>query len=104
MVSQCANPSCRRPFHYLRGGRLYRFELRPMKARADGSVIRDRVSVYFWICERCCNTLSMELDPRRGVVLSEASEGGTSRRLSCEACANENIPLATVGLFSKVGQ
>ncbi len=26
MISNCANPACNKPFHYLRGGRLYRFD------------------------------------------------------------------------------
>ena len=27
MISHCANPRCTLPFHYLRGGRLYRFDI-----------------------------------------------------------------------------
>jgi hypothetical protein len=95
MVSQCANPSCGRPLHYLTGGRLYRFELRPTRARSAGPSVRKRVSVYFWICERCCDTLSLELDPEHGVVLRKSWEKGTSRRLSCEACAEGNTSLHT---------
>jgi hypothetical protein len=36
MISHCANPSCALPFHYLRGGRLYRFDITsPSTPRAD---------------------------------------------------------------------
>jgi hypothetical protein len=88
MVSNCANPTCGRPFHYLRGGRLYSFELRSTEARsASGNPVRKRVTVYFWICEQCCDTLSLKFDPEHGVVLKESWEEGTSQILSCESCA-----------------
>jgi hypothetical protein len=32
MISSCANPVCHEPFHYLRSGRLYRFDSRPSAA------------------------------------------------------------------------
>ena len=28
MISHCANPECHRPLHYLRGGRVYRFDVK----------------------------------------------------------------------------
>jgi hypothetical protein len=91
MVSHCANPSCGRAFHYLRGGRLYSFELRSTKARsANEDPVRKRVSVYFWICEQCCDTLSLEFDQEHGVVLKESWEEGASQKLSCETCAEAN--------------
>jgi hypothetical protein len=35
MISQCANPACNKPFHYRRGGRLYRFEMIGQGAGAE---------------------------------------------------------------------
>jgi hypothetical protein len=31
MISHCANPDCGVPFHHLRGGRLFRFEVKPSR-------------------------------------------------------------------------
>lgn len=91
MVSHCANPTCGKPFHYLRGGRLYSFELRStMTHSVDEKPARKRATVYFWICERCCDTLSLEFDPEHGVVLKESWEEGINQGLSCEACAEAN--------------
>lgn len=92
MVSHCANPSCGRPFHYLRGGRLYSFELRPAMLSGMSLAVRKRVSVYFWICEQCCGTLSLEFDPEHGVILKASREEGTRQRISCGACGEASIP------------
>lgn len=49
MVSQCANPECGKPLHYLRDGRIFllEFEVRA----ADGDL--GRRAEHFWLCGKC---------------------------------------------------
>jgi hypothetical protein len=75
MVSHCANPNCKVPFHYLRGGRLYRFDIKsPQMPCADvpNAICSDkpsRATVYFWMCMDCCRRFSLKFDPCAGVEL-----------------------------------
>ncbi len=87
MVTKCANPNCNAPFHYLRGGRLYSFELRPQTREASSG---KRSTVYFWICEQCSDTFSLEFDTQRGVILRRSWESGSSgKQLHCNACSGK---------------
>ena len=75
MVSHCANPDCGVPFHYLKGGRLYRFEIKsPEMPCADVpnaicSEKPSRATVFFWMCVDCCRRFSLKFDPCAGVQL-----------------------------------
>ena len=68
MISRCANPACNKPFHYLRGGRLYRFDGRAISANpktianAVYSISPSHNSVFFWLCEECSSKLSLRFD------------------------------------------
>lgn len=84
MVTKCANPVCGRSFQYLRGGRLYCFELR---RQSFGPAAPKRLAVYFWICDRCADSLSLEFDAERGVFLKHSWESTVPpTKLHCEAC------------------
>ncbi len=75
MISHCANPECAVPFHYLRGGRLYRFEVRSPSEpchdlpNAVCSLKPSLATIYFWLCEDCCSTLTLKFSPETGVRL-----------------------------------
>ncbi len=75
MISQCANAACSRPFHSLRRGRLFRFEVRhPSEPCRDipYTVCSKRpghASIYFWLCETCVRTHTLRFDPHSGVRL-----------------------------------
>ncbi len=75
MISHCANPACALPFHYLRGGRLYRFDIRsPQVPCADvpNSICTEKpphAIVFFWLCEHCSSQYSLSFDCREGVKL-----------------------------------
>lgn len=75
MISHCANQSCAQPFHYLRGGRLYRFELRaPSTPCADVpnaicSLKPSHATVFFWLCEQCSAKYSLYFNLRDGIRL-----------------------------------
>jgi hypothetical protein len=49
MVSQCANPDCRRELHYLRDGKIYQFVV----SRRTG----DKRLEHFWLCGECSKTM-----------------------------------------------
>jgi hypothetical protein len=49
MVSQGANPDCRRELHYLRDGKIYQFVLSP---KTGGKRLEP-----FWLCGECSKTM-----------------------------------------------
>jgi hypothetical protein len=84
MITKCANPACGRPFQYLRGGRLYCFELR---RQSRGPIASNRLAVYFWICDHCADSLSLEFDAEKGVFLKQSwANALPPKKLTCQAC------------------
>jgi hypothetical protein len=49
MISQCANPDCRRDLHYLRDGKIYQFVLTPKTG--------NKRLEHFWLCGECSKTM-----------------------------------------------
>lgn len=76
MISHFANPDCGSPFHSLRGGRLYRFDLRrPLEPCLDvpNAICASKpshASVYFWLCRDCARKFAVRFSPRAGLSLS----------------------------------
>jgi hypothetical protein len=75
MVKTCANPVCAARFRYWRGGRLFRCDV-----KAPSEPCRDvpdqicqlkpiRSSVFFWLCENCCSTMTLSFDPHTGLAI-----------------------------------
>lgn len=64
MVTKCANPECSTEFLYLRHGKVFVIE-------SDGCE-KHRVD-YYWLCANCCQTMSVEYEPGKGVVVKELS-------------------------------
>ena len=58
MVSNCANPKCAKPLHYLRDGRVFVFDV-PDKVVAAGGK-RTRHIEHFWLCGTCSQTMAMK--------------------------------------------
>ena len=75
MVKTCANPICGAPFHYWRGGKLFRCDLRtPSEPCLDipehiRRLKSARRSVFFWLCENCCSTMTLRFDSRKGLAV-----------------------------------
>jgi len=75
MISHCANPDCKLPFQYWRGGRLYRFDIRhPSTPCSDvpNAICSTRPShaaVFFWLCEQCSLKYSLKFNVREGLAL-----------------------------------
>ena len=57
MVSNCANPQCNKQLHYLRDGKVYRFDT--SRAAPDGKAA-PKHNEHFWLCGDCIRTLSLE--------------------------------------------
>lgn len=62
MLSKCLNSTCSTPFRYLREGRIFRLEI---PSRGAVSVQRWE---YFWLCGRCCTTLTVVVKDGAGTV------------------------------------
>ena len=75
MISQCSNPQCGKPFHYLRGGKLYRFDVRrPVEPCRDipNAICASKpsqASVFFWLCGECASRSSLRFSLREGISL-----------------------------------
>src|SRR5215469_18781300 len=71
---KCANPACPVAFHWLGGGRFFRF-------RPDGEVENSRLCVkeevrgnlhgvkHFWLCEHCSHVFTLVYEKNAGVLL-----------------------------------
>lgn len=94
MISHCANPDCGKPFHYLHGGRLYRFDVAPPNLTSEEipnaicSIGPAQTAVFFWLCEQCSSSLSLNFDGRRVSV--------TLLPVSCRH-RRERAPVVAVG-------
>ncbi len=67
MVNNCANPSCNKPLHYLRDGRIFVFEVMGDTVGADGK--RSRHLEHYWLCGDCAPTMVLERKTEDGVRL-----------------------------------
>lgn len=58
MVSNCANPKCGKPLHYLREGRIFVFEVPTGTDGPNGK--RSRRLEHFWLCGACAQTMVVQ--------------------------------------------
>jgi hypothetical protein len=58
MVSNCANPNCGKPLHYLREGRIYVFDVPVGTDDVNGK--RTRRLEHFWLCGTCAQTMVVQ--------------------------------------------
>lgn len=70
---KCANPACPTAFHWLEGGKFFRF--RPDAVVRDsghqGSDSPNNVHgvTHFWLCERCSHVFTLVCDGESGVIV-----------------------------------
>jgi hypothetical protein len=81
VLSKCANPACLARFHYLHEGRIFKIETAPVGSAIKSSPTRK--IEYFWLCERCMQTLTVVVE--NGIVSTrplhlELAEGEPPRR------------------------
>jgi len=73
MLAYCVNESCNRPLHSFSEGRLFQFEVVSISVAAsdDKSAPFDerpqRQTLHMWLCGRCASTMTLVLEPARGV-------------------------------------
>ncbi len=61
MVSNCANPKCAKPLHYLREGKIFVFDV--IVDSAGDASRRSRRMEHYWLCGVCSQTMVMEQSP-----------------------------------------
>jgi hypothetical protein len=70
---KCANPACATAFHWLAGGKFFRFRPEPSVSQPkdkDGqpSAMTPGVT-HYWLCERCSQVFALIYDENQGVML-----------------------------------
>lgn len=77
MLSKCANPDCSASFRYFHTGKLFRAEVsvgldrrRALGRDAQQSKPLRRLE-FFWLCERCAETMTLIFDKDSGVTVRE---------------------------------
>lgn len=83
---KCANPSCPTAFHWLAGGKFFRF--RPEEAssnepKVDSPTRHDGVK-HYWLCARCSDLFTLVFERERGAVLKPRWLGLSVARASGE--------------------
>jgi hypothetical protein len=75
MHPKCANATCPTAFHWLGGGKFFRF--RPGLSAANANHPKDQTpsglhSVrHYWLCERCSHVFTLSYDESEGVMLKQ---------------------------------
>jgi len=66
---KCANPGCPTAFHWLQGGRFFRFQRdAAVTITVESSANRHDVK-HFWLCEHCSRVFTLVYTEENGVVL-----------------------------------
>ncbi len=68
---KCANPACPTAFHWLGGGKFFRFRADQVSASnpATDSPIGVHGVQHYWLCERCSHVFTLVYEGGQGVVL-----------------------------------
>ncbi len=72
MVSQCANPGCSAPFHYLRDGKVFQLQIRQGQTSEPQLVSRSKAPArveHFWLCADCAASVTLLVDDGRVVAV-----------------------------------
>jgi hypothetical protein len=74
-MARCINENCNLPLHSLSEGRLFQFEVISISLAANDETSApfdekpQRETVHFWLCGSCASTLTLVLEPARGLKL-----------------------------------
>jgi hypothetical protein len=70
---KCANPACPTSFHWLQGGKFFRFRsedgARELNSDAIATKSNKPGAKHFWLCEHCSHIFTLVYDGETGVVL-----------------------------------
>src|SRR5437764_5609155 len=80
MLAHCVNPNCYALLHSFCEGRLFQFEVVSISVAASDDTTEpfdekpERQTAQFWLCGRCAASMTLNLDPMRGLKLIPLSE------------------------------
>lgn len=60
---KCANPACAAAFHWLGGGKFFRF-----RPDDDSPTVQNRVH-HYWLCEHCSHVFTLIYEEEHGILL-----------------------------------
>jgi len=70
---KCANPSCPTAFHWLGGGKFFRFRPSEAAEGSSGAASNSPENLHdvkhFWLCEHCAQVFTLVYEEEHGVVL-----------------------------------
>ena len=75
MTARCINENCNRKLHSFSEGRLFQFEIVSISLAANDETSApfdekpQRETVHYWLCGNCASTLTLVLEPARGLKL-----------------------------------
>ena len=84
IMARCINESCQRPLRSLSDGRLFQFEIVAIslaandEAKAPFDEKPQRQTVHFWLCGACASTMTLVLEPARGLKVVPVQEQASS--------------------------
>jgi hypothetical protein len=71
--AKCANPGCPTTFHWLGGGKFFRFRPDSAFLQSEDQSVQSPAGIHgvthYWLCERCSNVFHLAYDERQCVVL-----------------------------------
>jgi hypothetical protein len=83
MLAHCVNPNCCAPLHSYSEGRLFQFEVVSISIAASDDTSQpfdekpERQTTHFWLCGRCADTMTLALEPLRGLKVIPLGPGGS---------------------------
>jgi hypothetical protein len=70
---KCANPACPTAFHWLAGGKFFRFRPESAVSQPKDNAAQSPAGVpgvtHFWLCERCSQVFTLTYEENQGVML-----------------------------------
>lgn len=98
MLAYCANEGCNRPLHSFSEGRLFQFEVVSISVAASDEKCApfdehpERKTLHLWLCGRCASSMTLVLEPARGVKVASIEDHAQETRSM--AAASRNVPSA----------
>jgi hypothetical protein len=83
MLAHCVNPNCYAPLHSYSEGRLFQFEVVSISIAASDDTSQpfdekpERQTAHFWLCGRCADSMTLALEPLRGLKVIPLGPGGS---------------------------
>ena len=89
MLAYCANECCKRPLHSFSEGRLFQFEVVSISVAASDEKCApfdehpERQTLHLWLCGRCASSMTLVLEPARGVKVALIYDGNRKTATGC---------------------